>query len=98
MRNVSLPSKAFILVIRVYQRVISPLLGARCRFYPTCSAYMIEAIERNGVIVGAAKGVWRVLRCNPLNSGGYDPVNPAEKVVENAEPSDAESPRDKLEG
>ena len=59
---------------------------------------MIEAIERNGVIVGAAKGVWRVLRCNPLNSGGYDPVDPAEKGAEVSELSDAESPRDKLEG
>ena len=79
-------------MIRVYQRVISPLFGARCRFYPTCSVYMIEAIERHGVIVGVAKGVWRVLRCNPINPGGYDPVYPARKAAEDSEPSDAEKP------
>ena len=63
-----------IFLIRVYQRVISPLLGRRCRFHPSCSAYMIEAIDKRGVIVGVLKGLWRLLRCNPFNPGGYDPV------------------------
>jgi len=94
---VSLLSKAFVLVIRVYQRIVSPLLGARCRFYPTCSAYMIEAVERDGVIVGVVKGVWRVLRCNPLNPGGYDPVDPAQKAADVSEPLRTESLHDRTE-
>jgi len=58
----------------MYQRFASPLLGRRCRFDPTCSAYVIEAIHKRVLLVGAAKGLWRVLRCNPFNRGGYDPV------------------------
>lgn len=67
-------------LVRIYQRRISPLLGPRCRFHPSCSAYMIEAIDKRGVIVGVAKGVWRIVRCNPLSPGGYDPVDPADKA------------------
>lgn len=68
-----------ILLIKAYQRAISPLLGKRCRYYPSCSAYMIEAIEKRGVVVGVAKGAWRILRCNPLSPGGYDPVDTSAK-------------------
>jgi hypothetical protein len=63
--------------IRFYQRFLSPLKRTpSCRFVPTCSSYAIEAIERRGVLVGSAKALWRLLRCNPLFHGGYDPVDP----------------------
>jgi putative membrane protein insertion efficiency factor len=62
--------------IRAYQKVLSPLLGPRCRFHPSCSSYAIEAIETHG----AARGSWlaarRIARCHPLNEGGIDPVPP----------------------
>jgi putative membrane protein insertion efficiency factor len=61
-------------LIRWYQRNVSPSLGPTCRFLPTCSHYAYEAIETRGVIRGAIMGAWRILRCNPLNDGGYDPV------------------------
>jgi len=60
-------------LVKFYQRAISPLLWSQCRFSPTCSQYMIEAIEKYGVVVGVAKGLWRILRCHPLSRGGYDP-------------------------
>ena len=69
-----LPARAVIVLIRGYQYLISPLLPQTCRFYPTCSAYTIEAIKRYGTLRGGFKGLWRVLRCHPLSQGGYDPV------------------------
>ena len=60
-----------------YRRAISPLLGPRCRFYPTCSQYALTALARHGPIKGLGLAVWRVLRCHPLTSGGHDPVPPA---------------------
>ncbi len=60
--------------IWVYQRVVSPLLLTSCRFYPTCSAYSQEAIERYGVGKGLHLSVHRLLRCHPWCKGGYDPV------------------------
>lgn len=67
-------AKLVIFPVRLYQWTISPLLGRRCRFYPSCSNYFIEAVQKKGVIVGAVKGAWRILRCHPLGRGGYDPV------------------------
>jgi putative membrane protein insertion efficiency factor len=64
----------FIFVIKGYKKLISPMLSPSCRFYPTCSEYSIQAFEKYGVILGGAKSVWRILRCNPLNNGGYDPI------------------------
>lgn len=61
-------------LIRLYQRVLSPLLGPRCRFYPSCSAYAIEAIDRHGPLRGSWLAARRVCRCHPLNEGGMDPV------------------------
>jgi len=60
--------------IRIYQRALSPLLGPRCRFYPSCSSYAIEAIERHGAARGSWLAVRRIARCHPLNEGGLDPV------------------------
>ncbi len=66
--------KIFILAIKFYKKLISPILPPSCRFYPTCSEYSIQALEKYGVIIGGAKSIWRILRCNPFNKGGYDPI------------------------
>lgn len=60
--------------IRVYQRVLSPLLPNRCRFHPTCSHYAVEAIEKHGAVRGVWLAIKRILKCHPLHPGGYDPV------------------------
>jgi len=70
-RLLSLP---FLLLIKFYRAVISPLKPPSCRFYPTCSAYAYEAITRYGPLKGTFLAVKRILRCHPLNPGGYDPV------------------------
>ena len=61
-------------LIRGYQRGISPLLPASCRFEPSCSEYGYQAITKYGIIRGGAMAAWRVSRCNPFGKGGYDPV------------------------
>jgi uncharacterized protein len=61
-------------LIRFYQRAISPLLGSNCRYYPTCSHYMVEAIDKYGVGTGGWMGIKRIARCHPWHAGGYDPV------------------------
>lgn len=66
--------KFFIIIIRAYQIFISPLAAGKCRFIPTCSNYAIEAINTHGVIYGVYLSAGRILRCNPFNPGGYDPV------------------------
>ncbi len=72
----NLLKKIFILPIRFYQKFISPLKKApSCRFRPTCSSYAIQAINKYGVIKGLFLAVKRILRCNPFNSGGYDPLD-----------------------
>jgi putative membrane protein insertion efficiency factor len=63
-----------IVLLRIYKRWISPLLPVACRFEPTCSEYMMQAIERHGVVRGASLGVLRLLKCNPFHTGGFDPV------------------------
>jgi len=61
-------------LIKGYQLIISPHMGQCCRFHPSCSCYASQAIERHGALKGTAMATWRVLRCNPYNHGGYDPV------------------------
>ena len=61
-------------LIRAYQKLVSPALGANCRFVPTCSSYAAEALSSHGVIRGMGLSVRRIARCNPLVPGGYDPV------------------------
>lgn len=61
-------------LIRCYQRLLSPLLGDRCRFHPSCSRYAIQALERHGALRGSWLGLRRLTRCHPLNPGGEDQV------------------------
>ena len=63
-----------ILLIKGYQKFISPLFPATCRFYPTCSTYFIQALEKYGSVRGSFIGIKRILKCHPFNQGGYDPL------------------------
>lgn len=68
--------KFALILIRLYQKFLSPEnLGLKiCRFEPSCSKYTYQAVEKYGVIKGGVMGLWRILRCNPFNKGGHDPV------------------------
>ena len=70
----NLLKKGLLGIIRLYQDGISPLLGPRCRFTPTCSQYTYEAITGHGIVKGTYLGIKRILKCNPFFKGGYDPV------------------------
>jgi len=74
-------SYILILIVKLYQKLLSPLLGPNCRYQPTCSHYMIEAIMEWGFIKGLYLGIRRVLRCHPWASFGYDPV-PKKKQIQ----------------
>ena len=63
-----------ILPIRAYQLVLSPMVGQRCKYYPSCSEYAAQAIQRYGILRGLVLAGWRLLRCNPWSRGGFDPV------------------------
>jgi len=67
-------------LIRLYQWTVSPLLGPRCRFYPSCSQYALEAIQRFGVLQGGWLAARRLGRCHPWQPGGFDPVPPARRA------------------
>jgi putative membrane protein insertion efficiency factor len=69
-------SRVLVALITGYRKLVSPFLGPRCRFAPSCSAYAAEAIERFGVARGGWLTIRRVVRCHPFNPGGYDPVVP----------------------
>ncbi|WP_306605301.1 membrane protein insertion efficiency factor YidD [Azonexus sp.] len=64
----------FIALVRVYQYAISPLFGRRCRYFPTCSEYAVDAIQKFGAVKGGWLSVKRICRCHPWHPGGYDPV------------------------
>ncbi|REJ35749.1 MAG: membrane protein insertion efficiency factor YidD [Bacillota bacterium] len=66
--------KLLIGLIRLYQKAISPLFPPSCRFYPTCSTYAVQALERHGVVRGGWMAVRRISKCHPWHPGGYDPV------------------------
>lgn len=75
------PRLVLIGLIRAYQLVVSPLLGPRCKYYPSCSSYGLEAVRTHGAMTGAALAAWRVLRCNPWSYGGVDEVpQPGERL------------------
>ena len=67
-------TRLFLFLIKSYQFLISPLFPPSCRFTPSCSNYCSEALEKYGFVEGMRLGIWRILRCNPWNAGGYDPV------------------------
>jgi hypothetical protein len=73
-REPGLIARMFIMLVRGYKYLLSPLFPPACRFHPTCSAYVIEAIKKYGALRGIGKGLWRLLRCHPFSRGGYDPV------------------------
>lgn len=73
-REMNLPRTIAIGLIRTYKLVISPLLPSACRFHPTCSEYMRDAIEKHGVLKGVGLGLRRLSRCHPFHQGGFDPV------------------------
>jgi putative membrane protein insertion efficiency factor len=68
-----LPRHVLVGLVRVYQRTLSPLLGPRCRFEPSCSEYFILAVQKYGAIRGAIRGAGRICRCHPFHPGGWDP-------------------------
>ncbi|MCL5072202.1 MAG: membrane protein insertion efficiency factor YidD [Actinobacteria bacterium] len=61
-------------ILKFYKKFISPVLPDSCRFYPTCSEYAVTAVGKYGVLKGSIKSIYRIIRCNPFNKGGYDPV------------------------
>ncbi|KRN88998.1 membrane protein insertion efficiency factor YidD [Ligilactobacillus ceti] len=78
--------KLLIYPVKFYQKGISPLLPPSCRYYPTCSSYMIQAIEKHGPIAGLVMGIARIFRCNPFLRGGHDPVPDHFSIFRNKNP------------
>jgi putative membrane protein insertion efficiency factor len=69
-------ARSFVLFpVRMYQRLVSPAFGQRCKYYPSCSEYAAQAIQRFGILRGLVLAAWRLLRCNPWSRGGFDPVD-----------------------
>jgi putative membrane protein insertion efficiency factor len=73
-RPVKVARALVVVPIRIYQRLFSPLVGQRCKYYPSCSEYAAQAITKFGILRGLVLAAWRVLRCNPFSHGGFDPV------------------------
>ncbi len=66
--------RVWLLPVKVYRVLISPMIRPRCKYIPTCSDYFEQAVGKYGILRGSAKGIYRVLRCNPFSKGGYDPL------------------------
>jgi putative membrane protein insertion efficiency factor len=94
---VRLVRAAAILPIRLYQWLISPMLGQRCKYYPSCSEYAVQAIKRFGILRGLVLAGWRLLRCNPWSRGGLDPVENQRLFKPKAEPKPTAEPTPKAE-
>lgn len=84
--------KILIFLVKVYQTFISPVLPDSCRYYPTCSTYMIDALKKHGPILGLIMGLFRILRCNPFVRGGVDPVPDKFTIFRNPHPERYEDP------
>ena len=78
--------KILIFLVKIYQTIISPVLPDSCRYYPTCSNYMIDALKKHGPILGFIMGICRILRCNPFIRGGVDPVPDKFTIFRNPHP------------
>jgi hypothetical protein len=78
---IKIPSMIIRFLIIGYQKIISPALPGVCRFYPSCSEYALDAVSTHGALLGTLKAAYRLLRCHPLNSGGFDPVCPIDKKM-----------------
>ncbi|MGR3742033.1 membrane protein insertion efficiency factor YidD [Companilactobacillus sp. DQM5] len=78
--------RLFIFLVIFYQKNISVYTPATCRFEPTCSSYMIDALKKHGVILGLIMGIARIIRCNPFNSTGFDPVGKKFTIFRNKHP------------
>lgn len=72
-RLIALPGGLLIGLVRLYQNLISPWIGANCRFHPTCSEYFIQSVKKHGAVRGTCRGLWRICRCHPFHPGGDDP-------------------------
>jgi uncharacterized protein len=74
MTPATLGRAVFVLPIKLYQKLVSPMFGPRCKYYPSCSEYAAQAIGKFGILRGLVLAGWRLLRCNPWSHGGFDPV------------------------
>jgi putative membrane protein insertion efficiency factor len=70
----NLPNKLLIAFVRLYQKTLSPLLGERCRYWPSCSRYAVESLQTHNILKAIMLSSWRIVRCNPFSGGGLDPV------------------------
>jgi uncharacterized protein len=76
----TLPAEVAVGAVRVYQWTLRPMIGANCRFFPSCSEYAVEALRAHGAARGGMMAAGRILRCNPWCDGGYDPVPPGDET------------------
>ncbi|UQS85151.1 membrane protein insertion efficiency factor YidD [Apilactobacillus apisilvae] len=81
-------TKILLFLVNIYKKYISPLFPPACRYYPTCSTYMIDAIKKHGPLLGLIMGIARIIRCQPFVKGGYDPVSDQFTIFRNKRASD----------
>lgn len=92
-RLVRLPADVVVLLLRLWQVLVSPVYGQTCRFYPSCSSYALEAVDRHGLVRGGWLALRRLGRCHPWNPGGVDPVPPKARVASPSPPAGPASER-----